>query len=45
MAELVTLGVVVAAVAALGIALGILAAPALTRWSDRDDEEPDARDG
>ena len=41
MAELVLLGAAVVAVAAVGIAVGMLAAPALTRWSERDPEEAD----
>ena len=41
MGELVLLGVAVAAIAALGIAVGMLVAPVLTRWSERDPEEAD----
>jgi hypothetical protein len=39
--ELVLLGVAVVAVAAVGIAVGMLVAPALSRWSERDPEEAD----
>ena len=45
MPDLLLLGLAVAAVAALGIAVGMLAAPALTAWFGRDDAEADGRDG
>jgi hypothetical protein len=35
------LGLAVAAVAAVGIAVGMLAAPRVSRWLERDDEEAD----
>jgi hypothetical protein len=41
MVELVILAVAVAAIAAIGIAVGMLVAPALTRWSERESEEAD----
>ncbi len=41
MSELLLLGVGVIAIAAIGIAVGMLVAPALTRWSERDPEEAD----
>jgi hypothetical protein len=37
--ELVAIGSVAALVLAVGIRLGMLVAPRLTRWSERDDEE------
>ena len=40
-AELALLGLAATAVAVIGIAVGILVAPALTRWSERDPEEAD----
>ena len=33
--------VAVAAIASIGIAVGMLVAPALTRWSEREPEEAD----
>jgi len=45
MPDLILLGVAAVAVAAVGIAVGMLAAPTLTRWFERDDEEADGRDG
>jgi NhaP-type Na+/H+ or K+/H+ antiporter len=32
--------IVVAGVLAVGVAVGILVVPALTRWSEREDEKP-----
>jgi hypothetical protein len=46
-AELAWFAVVVAVVLGVGLAVGILVAPALTRWTERanaDDEEPRAGD-
>jgi hypothetical protein len=39
--ELALLGGAVAAIAAVGIAVGMLLAPVLTRWSEREPEEAD----
>lgn len=39
--ELAIFGLVVGAVLVLGIGLGILVAPRLSRWVEQDDEEPE----
>lgn len=39
--DLALFGLAVATVVGVGIAIGMLAAPRLTRWADRDDEEPE----
>jgi hypothetical protein len=44
MPDLAILGLIAVAVAAVGIAVGMLAAPRLIRWSERD-EEADGHDG
>ena len=43
--DLVVLLLGTAVVAAAGAAVGILVAPAATRWAERDDEESSDRDG
>jgi hypothetical protein len=40
MPDVVAFTALVAAVAAVGLAVGILVAPAVTRWAEREDEEP-----
>ncbi len=45
MPDLAGFTVLVAAVAAVGLAVGILVAPTLTRWADREDEESGDGDG
>ena len=45
MPELLVIGIVAVTVLAVGIGLGILVAKAISRWADRDEEEPgDQRD-
>lgn len=41
MTELIAFLVLVAFVAVVGIGLGMLVAPRLTRWTERDENEPD----
>ena len=41
MTELIAFFILVAFVAVVGIGLGMLVAPRLTRWTERDDGEPD----
>jgi hypothetical protein len=38
--DLIWVAAIVALVLVLGIGLGMLVAPRLNRWSERDDEEP-----
>lgn len=40
MIDLIWVAAIVALVLVLGIGLGMLIAPRLNRWSERDDEEP-----
>ena len=41
MTEVLAFLILVAFVAVVGVGLGMLVAPRLTRWTERDDEEPD----
>ena len=41
MTELIVFLALVAVVAVVGIRLGMLVAPRLTRWTERDEDEPD----
>jgi hypothetical protein len=41
MAEVVPFAIVVAVLAVAGVAIGRLVAPAITRWSERDEEPGD----
>lgn len=40
MSEIAVFLVIAAAVLAVGVGVGMLVAPRLTRWGERDDEEP-----
>jgi hypothetical protein len=41
MTEVLAFLILVAFVAVVGIGLGMLVAPRLTRWTERDEDEPD----
>jgi len=41
MPELLVFAIIVAVLAVAGVAIGRLVAPAITRWSDRDEEPGD----